>query len=36
VIYAGNTHGTDLFASEHGKDLTEKLMAFTQEHVPAR
>ena len=36
VIYPGNTHGTDLFASEHGKDLTEKLMSFIQEHVPAK
>jgi alpha/beta superfamily hydrolase len=34
LIYPGGAHGTDIFTSEHGRDLTEKMLAFILEKVP--
>jgi dienelactone hydrolase len=35
-IYPSSTHGTDLFFTEHRDDLTARMTAFIEKHVPAR
>jgi uncharacterized protein len=35
-IYPGSAHGTDLFFTEHRDDLTARMTAFIEKHVPAR
>jgi hypothetical protein len=34
-IYPGEVHGTDLFYTEHGPDLVQRLIAFIQKNAPA-
>jgi alpha/beta superfamily hydrolase len=36
LLYSGSAHATDLFVSEHGQDLSDKLMAFIEANVPAK
>ncbi|MEO8288662.1 MAG: alpha/beta hydrolase [Chloroflexota bacterium] len=36
LIYPGRAHATDIFTTEHGDDLTQKLLSFIEKNVPAR
>jgi hypothetical protein len=35
-VYPGDVHGTMLFTTDHGPDLTQRLLTFIKTHAPAK
>ena len=35
-VYPGSVHGTELFATDYGDDLTQRLLTFIKANAPAR